>query len=133
LQQEADRTLVRVFLARGLDEMDTAAVAQPAAPEVAVAETPDAEAAPAEVETAQVAGTPVIGELAPLGPGPRVVTSIDVNLRAEPSEDAPIITILGQGAELEVTGAPEDGWLPVVEPATGQRGFVSDQFVTIVV
>jgi hypothetical protein len=133
LQQEADRTLVRVFLARGLDEMDTVTAAQPAAPEIAVVETPAAEAAPVEVEAAQAVGTPVIGELAQLGPGTRVVTSIDVNLRAEPSEDSPIITILGQGAELEVTGAPEDGWLPVVEPATGQRGFVSDQFVTIVV
>jgi hypothetical protein len=133
LQQEADRTLVRVFLARGLDEMDTATVAQPAAPEVAAVETPVAEPTPAAAEVAQVAGTPVIGELAPMGPGTQVVTSIDVNLRAEPSEDAPIITILGQGAVLEVTGAPENGWIPVLEPETGQRGFVSDQFVTIVV
>jgi uncharacterized protein YgiM (DUF1202 family) len=62
-----------------------------------------------------------------------VVTSIDVNLRAEPSEDSAVITILGQGVELEVTGAPQGGWVPVVEPGSGQRGFVSDQFITVVI
>ena len=55
-----------------------------------------------------------------------------MNLRAEPTEDAPVVTILGQGVDLEVTGPPENGWIPVVEPASGQRGYVSDQFITIV-
>ena len=41
-----------------------------------------------------------------------------------------MITILGEGVALEVTGDPENGWIPVLEPASGQRGFVSDQFVT---
>ena len=68
----------------------------------------------------------------PLGAGARVVTSIDVNLRAEPADDAEVITILGQGVELEVTGPPTNGWVPVTEPGTGQSGFVSDQFVTLV-
>jgi hypothetical protein len=43
-----------------------------------------------------------------------------------------VVTILGEGVELEVTGAPVDGWVPVTEPGTGQAGFVSDQFVTLV-
>jgi hypothetical protein len=129
LQEEADRTVVRVFLARGLSPDDGVVVAQPAA-EAPVEEAP---AEPVEAEVAQAAATPTIGEIAPIGTGSRVVTTIDVNLRAEPSEEGAIVTILGQGVELEVTGAPENGWIPVVEPASGQRGFVSDQFVTAVV
>ena len=128
LQDEEDRTLVRVFLARGLDQGDTAAAPQTAA----IAEpATTATVQPAVEEVPQAAATPVVGEVSPLGAGTRVVTTIDVNLRAEPAEDAEVVTILGQGVELEVTGAPVDGWVPVVEPGTGQAGFVSDQFVTI--
>jgi hypothetical protein len=127
LQQEDERTLVRVFLARGLESEDTTVAAQTVATEVAQPETE-----PAVEEVAQAAGTPVVGAATPLGAGARVVTSIDVNLRAEPAEDADVITILGQGVELEVTGAPVDGWVPVIEPSSGQTGFVSDQFVTLV-
>jgi hypothetical protein len=128
LQDEGDRTLVRVFLARGLDSDAGAAAPQAVATEVA-----EPEVEPAVEEVPQAAGTPVVGEAAPLGAGSRVITTIDVNLRAEPAEDAAVITILGQGVELEVTGAPADGWIPVVEPGSGQTGFVSDQFVSIVV
>ena len=127
LRDEGERTLVRVFLARGLDSADVAA-----APQTAAAEVAEPESEPAVAEIAQPAGTPVVGAATPLGPGARVVTTIDVNLRAEPAEDAEVVTILGQGAELEVTGAPVDGWVPVTEPGTGQTGFVSDQFVTLV-
>jgi hypothetical protein len=126
--------LVRVFLARGLDSEDAAAAQQaaPAAQQAAPVETAAAATEPAVGEVAQPAGTPVIGPATPLGAGARVVTSIDVNLRAEPAEDAEVVTILGQGVELEVTGAPVDGWVPVTEPSTGQAGFVSAQFVTLV-
>jgi len=127
LQDEGERTLVRVFLARGLDSDDAAA-----APQVAATEVAEPEAEPAVEEVAQPAGTPVVGAATPLGPGARVVTTIDVNLRSEPAEDAEVVTILGQGVELDVTGAPVDGWVPVTEPGTGQAGFVSDQFVTVV-
>jgi hypothetical protein len=126
LQAQDDRTVVRVFLARGLEGGAQAAAPQAAAPQTAApAETP------AAAEVAQAAGTPVVGAIAPLGPGSRVVTTIDVNLRAEPSEDAAVVTILGSGVELEVTGTPANGWVPVLEPASGQRGFVSDQFIQI--
>ncbi len=127
LQDEEERTLVRVFLARGLEGDDAAA-----APQAAPVETAAPEAEPAVAEAAQPAGTPVVGAATPLTAGARVVTSIDVNLRAEPAEDAEVVTILGQGVELEVTGPPVDGWVPVIEPGTGQTGFVSDQFVTLV-
>ena len=137
LQEEGDRTVVRVFLARGLNDADAALVAPQAAPaeaEEAPAEVEEAPAEPAVEEVPQIAGTPTVGGPATaLTAGARVVTTIDVNLRAEPSEEAPVVTILGEGVELEVTGAPENGWLPVLEPSTGQRGFVSDQFVSLVI
>ena len=49
----------------------------------------------------------------------------------EPADDATVLTILGEGVELDVTGSPADGWIPVIDPASGQAGFVSDQFVAI--
>jgi hypothetical protein len=127
LQSQVERTVVRVFLARGLDSTDVAAAQQAAPVETAVPATQ-----PAVAEVTQPAGTPVVGAATPLGAGARVVTTIDVNLRAEPAEEAEVVSILGQGVELEVTGAPVDGWVPVTEPSSGQTGFVSDQFVTLV-
>jgi hypothetical protein len=128
LQSESDRTLVRVFMARGLGEGAPVSVAQEA-------QTPsDTSAAPTETpaaEQAQAAATPVVGAIAPIGAGSTVVTTIDVNLRAEPSDNAEVLTILGEGVELDVTGSPADGWIPVIDPASGQAGFVSDQFVAI--
>jgi hypothetical protein len=129
LQDEGERTLVRVFLARGLGTGDTVTVAQSAETNAA-ASAPEAPE-PAAVEAAQAAGTPVVEAIAPLGPGSTVLTTIDVNLRAAPADDAEVLTILGEGVELQVTGAVEDGWIPVTEPASGQAGFVSDQFVTV--
>jgi hypothetical protein len=120
LQGQDDRTVVRVFLARGLEEGVAVTAPQPAAVET-----------PAAVEAPQAVGTPVVGQPATIGPGTQLVTTIDVNLRAEPSPDAAVIQILGEGALLEVTGTPENGWVPVMDPATGQRGFVSDQFVVL--
>lgn len=126
LQDEGERTVVRVFLARGLEEGTVVTQAQPAA-ESAVEQPAEA----TSVEAAQPAATPSAQPLSPIAAGSVVVTTIDVNLRAEPSDDAEILTILGQGVELEVTGAPADGWVPVIDPVTGQAGFVSDQFVTV--
>lgn len=130
LQSEEDRTLVRVFLARGLGEGAPVTVAQEAG--VTATETPVATETPAPVEAAQAAGTPVVEPIPALGAGSTVVTTIDVNLRAEPSDDALVLAILGTGVELDVTGSPADGWVPVTDPASGQAGFVSDQFVAIV-
>jgi hypothetical protein len=125
LQEEGERTVVRVFLARGLEEGAAVTAAQPAATEAAQpAATEEA------AEAAQAAATPGVEASSPIGPGSVVVTTIDVNLRAEASDDAEILSILGQGVELEVTAAPSNGWVPVIDPVSGQAGFVSDQFVT---
>ncbi len=124
LQADGDRTVVRVFLARGLEGGVVVTEAQTAAVETVT------EPVPSEAEAAQAA-TPGPVVAAPVGAGTTVVTTIDVNLRAEPADDATVITILGSGVTLEVTGTPENGWVPVLEPASGQRGFVSDQFVAV--
>jgi hypothetical protein len=128
LQSEGDRTLVRVFMARGLGEGAPVSIAQEA--QVAT----DTTAAPTDApstEAAQPASTPVVESIAPIGAGSTVVTTIDVNLRAEPDDNAEVLTILGEGVALDVTGSPADGWIPVIDPASGQAGFVSDQFVAI--
>lgn len=130
LQDEGERTLVRVFLARGLEGGSTVTAAQPATTEQA-AQAAATEAPQATVEVAQTVGTPVAAPVSPLGAGSVVVTTIDVNLRAEPSDTAEVLTILGEGVQLEVTGSPADGWVPVIDPVSGQAGFVSDQFITV--
>lgn len=76
---------------------------------------------------AQTAGTPTPD--AGLQEGDVVLTTIDVNLRAEPSTEAAVVEVLGTGVELEVTGEPTGGWVPVLESAGGARGFVSEEFV----
>lgn len=133
LQEEDERTLVRVFLARGL-EGGTATAAQPAAveaPAPAATETAPGTDAEQAAVTPVATETPVVEAVEPLGPGSVVVTTIDVNLRAEPSEGAEVLTILGEGVQLEVTTAPADGWVGVIDPVSGQAGFVSDQFIAL--
>lgn len=128
LQSEDDRTLVRVFMARGLSEGAPVTVAQAAdTPTQAADATEEAPAA----DEAPAASTPTVGAIPAIGAGTVVITTIDVNLRAEPNDDAEVLTILGEGVELDVTGSPADGWVPVTDPASGQAGFVSDQFVAI--
>jgi hypothetical protein len=124
LEEQESRTVVRVFLARGLQEGAPVSEAQAAA-------QPTAAPAEATVEAPQAAATPAVTAITPLGPGSRVITTIDVNLRAEPADDAEVLTILGEGVELDVTGTPANGWVPVTDPVSGQAGFVSDQFVTV--
>jgi hypothetical protein len=53
----------------------------------------------------------------------------DLNLRAEANTDAPIVGIIGAGTDLEVTADSADGWVPVREPISGDRGFVSEEYV----
>lgn len=81
-----------------------------------------------EATAAQAAATPIPATT--YRAGDRVVTLSDVNLRAAPSTEAAIVTVLGTGVELVVTVDPRDkGWLPVEEPASRQRGFVATETV----
>ncbi len=70
-------------------------------------------------------------ETASAAEGATVVTTADVNLRAEPSEDADVVAVLAEGTELTVTGASRGDWLPVRNPETDDEGFVSAQYVTL--
>ncbi|HEU5432840.1 MAG TPA: SH3 domain-containing protein, partial [Thermomicrobiales bacterium] len=83
--------------------------------------------APSPTPGAAPAGTPTAAVNYQVGD--HLVTTTDVNLRAAPTTDAAVVTILGTGADLEVTGAPQGDWIPVRDVATGRRGFVSAEFV----
>ena len=65
--------------------------------------------------------------------GAAVVTTADVNLRAAPSPEAEIITVLPLGTPLTVAGPAEAAggydWWPVTNPATGETGYVAAQFL----
>ena len=62
-----------------------------------------------------------------------VVTDDQVNLRAEPSVEAEIVTVLAAGDELTITGSSVDAdgfrWYPVTNAATGDEGFVASNFI----
>jgi len=60
-----------------------------------------------------------------------VVATADINLRAEPAADAEILTVVGTGTELSVTGSPVGEWIPVDDPVSGFSGYVSTQFVEV--
>ncbi|HET7093401.1 MAG TPA: SH3 domain-containing protein, partial [Thermomicrobiales bacterium] len=149
-RQDNDRTVVNVFVAQGLEEGAAigGVLAPPAQPTAAATSAPTTEAT-AEATTAtqaQAALTPTVTVIEAPSPTPgaaaatpaaaanyqvgdHVVTTTDVNLRAAPNTDAAVVTILGTGADLEVTGAPQGDWIPVRDVATGRRGFVSAEFV----
>lgn len=63
--------------------------------------------------------------------GAIVVATIDVNLRDEPSEDGAVIDVLGEGTVLTVTGEARGEWLPVVNNATGDEGYISSLYVEV--
>jgi hypothetical protein len=68
---------------------------------------------------------------APAPTNSTVVTTADVNLRAEPAADAEILTVVATGTALTVTGAPVGEWVPVDDPVSGFSGYVSTQFVEV--
>ena len=70
-------------------------------------------------------------QTAPAAVNSSVVTTADVNLRAQPAADGEIITVVPAGTSLTVTGSPVGEWVPVEDPATGQTGYVSTQFVEV--
>ena len=58
-----------------------------------------------------------------------VVTGSRVNLRSGPSTGNEVLTSLSGGTEVEAIGDPVDGWMELRDPATGQRGFMSANFL----
>lgn len=60
-----------------------------------------------------------------------VIATADINLRAQPAADAEVLTVVGTGTELTVTGSPVGEWVPVDDPVSGFSGYVSTQFVEV--
>lgn len=74
-------------------------------------------------DRAAVAVAPPVAPAAPAVPATiPAFTEIAVNVRADASEDAPVVTTLEPGAELGVTGTVEAGYAEVV--LEGQRAWV---------
>lgn len=63
--------------------------------------------------------------------GAIVVTTIDVNLRAKPSEEGDVISVLGEGTVLTVTGPAVGSWLPVDDNASGESGYINAAYVEV--
>lgn len=81
--------------------------------------------------TVNVYAAPDLFELVDAWEGATVVATDDINLRKEPSEDADVIAVLGAGSTLTVTGPAEGNWLPVVNDATGDEGYVNASYVEV--
>lgn len=81
---------------------------------------------------------PQVDDPSGIQPGSTViVTTTNVNLRAGPSTDTDVITVLQQGQVLVVTGPAETGggllWWPVSDPANSNvTGYVSADFLATV-
>jgi len=62
-----------------------------------------------------------------------VVTEDGVRMRDAPSVDGEIVDELQAGAEVEITGPPEDGdgytWYPVRIPDSEDEGWIVQDFV----
>jgi uncharacterized protein YraI len=72
---------------------------------------------------------PGLGGAASVPVGAKVVTTVGVNLRSGPSTDSSVVTVLDEGAELEVTGEAQGDWLPVKVTTTGETGSVAAQYL----
>lgn len=68
----------------------------------------------------------------PAAIGSVVVTTADVNLRAQPAGDAAVVAVIAAGTQLTVTGAAVGDWVPVEDPNTGDTGYVNAQFVEVI-
>ncbi|MCO5223295.1 MAG: SH3 domain-containing protein [Thermomicrobiales bacterium] len=68
---------------------------------------------------------------APAAVNSTVIATADINLRAQPAADSEILTVIGTGTELTVTGAAVGDWIPVDDPFSGLSGYVSAQFVEV--
>ena len=113
--------------------------ASPTAPTIVAAPgTPPAVSEPIN-PTEPPRPTPEATSAAPAGttnfpPGTMVVTTEEgVRMRSEPTTDSAIVEELAAGTPLRVTGPFEEAgtldWWPVENPATGQSGFVREDFL----
>mgnify|MGYP001798281218 CR=1 FL=1 len=58
------------------------------------------------------------------------VTGDRVNLRSGPSTNDPIVRALTRGTATELVAAAEDGWFEIRDTESGDRGFMSGDFLS---
>jgi hypothetical protein len=65
--------------------------------------------------------------------GTTVVTTSDVNFRTEATSDSPSLGLLPGGTQLQIADRyvdlPDCDWWPVTDPATGQFGYIREDFL----
>jgi uncharacterized protein YkwD/uncharacterized protein YraI len=89
----------------------------------------------AAVQQAQAAEAPVQAESAPLAPAPNpdspvgaeAVATNNVNLRAQPSATAPILSVVPAGSPVTLTGSQANGYLNV--RIAGQAGWIDSRYL----
>lgn len=81
--------------------------------------------APAPVESASAAPTLPSGLDA--SPGAEAMTTNNVNLRAQPSADASVLSIVPAGSAVTLTGSQANGYVNV--RATGQAGWIDARYL----
>ena len=108
-------------------------------PEQRSASLPGLAVNPGKLPTSELAGVNFTTEFAPASSGNSlsaateddkdwVEVSNSVNMRSGPSSANPVLKVQPEGARLQI--ASRDGrWIELVEPNTGQRGWVFDRHV----
>lgn len=110
-----------VAASQPLAEAETAA---PPPPDTVVADAISVDTGAVEAPSTGASEPLVTALPVPLGP---TVTNADVNLRAEPSTEAEVLTVLPPGSAIEVMGAPTGAFTPVA--ANGVSGWVATEYV----
>lgn len=87
-------------------------------------EAPPSEVAPAPASPAD-AVRPAVGAGADL----REISATRVNMRADPTTDAPILARLNRGQKVEVLGNNGDGWLRLRTVPDDQVGWIAERLV----
>jgi uncharacterized protein YkwD/uncharacterized protein YraI len=87
------------------------------------------------IQQAQVAEAPTQAESAALAPAPNpdslvgaeAIATNNVNLRAQPSATAPILSVVPAGSEMTLTGSQANGYVNV--RIAGQAGWIDSRYV----
>lgn len=96
--------------------------------------SPTATAIPTKTSTVAPTSTIVPTKTATTAPGGRSATvtgtgGAGVNCRVGPNTSSGVITVLAEGATVQLNGTSQNGWQPVI--CNGRAGYVSSQFLTI--
>lgn len=115
-------------LSRGTDRTTAPAETPAPAPEVTPTQAPTPEPTEAPVEAEEAAPEPTTEPTPePTAVDTRFVTA-GLNVRTGPGTDAEVVTVLERGAEVDITGAAEDGFSQIL--LDGEVYWASSQYLS---